>query len=60
MRTQIKTVKNQRKILFWTQNQTKMRTNVDYPETKNMSKIKKLTFFMELKKKPHQTLSRFV
>ena len=49
MTTQIKTVKNQRKMLLWTQNQTIMRTNVDYPETKKMSKIKKYTFIMELK-----------
>jgi hypothetical protein len=49
MTTQIKTVKNQRKVLFWTQNQTIMGTNVDYPETKNMSKNKKkMNIFMEL------------
>jgi hypothetical protein len=41
MTTQIKIATNQRKILFWTQNQTIMRTDVDYPETKKMSKIKK-------------------
>jgi len=48
MTTQIKTVKNQGKMPFWSQNQTIMRKNVDYPETKKMSKFQKLTFFMEL------------
>lgn len=48
MTTQIKTVKNQRKILFLIHNQTIMRTNVDYPETKNGQNKKMKIFFTEL------------